>query len=153
MRIEAEEVSKAAERFKNVGSELAEWEEKHGKGKGVVNSEGSPTLHNHSTSQLPVLGREQPAEGRTSPSLPPLNRDGSGLYEELPMKSPPLRDTGTPTSAAGFYGVEELKDDSSPRIQPPVSPAMTDSELEGKLKLLEEVKKARESIRGSIDEL
>lgn len=163
MRIEADEVSKAAERFKNVGSELAEWEEKHGNGKSVVGDLGggsaSPTLHRRSTSQLlPILGRDQaPADvqGRASPSLPPLRRDDSGLYEELPLTSPAGRDMGTPTSATGFYGVEQLKDDSSatPRTLAPVSPALADSELEEKLRLLEEVKKARESIRGSIDEL
>jgi len=161
MRIEAEEISKAAERFKNVGSELAEWEEKHGKGKGVVSDlrAGDTSPSYHSASQLlPILGREQqPVEdkGLTSPSLPPLRRDGSGLYEEVPLASPTGRDMGTPTSAIGCYGVEQLKDDSSPAPRPtaPVSPALTDSELESKLKLLEEVKKARESIRGSIDEL
>lgn len=149
MRLEADEVSKAAERFKNVGSELAEWEEKHGKGGCNVSTEAGSSHHltNGSTSQLPMLSHAQ----APSSHLPPIGTEGRGMYSELALQSPPIgRDVGTPTTA--HFDIEELKDESTPRTLA-ASPAMTDPELEGKIKLLEEVKRARESIRGSIDEL
>lgn len=153
MRIEVDEVSRAAERFKNVGTELADWEEKHGKGSGVVIESGqSGTLHSLSTTHLPILGREQSFQdrGARSPSLPPIDTHGKALYESFLISSPPLR-VDTPTS--GYCGTEQLKDDSTPRTLANASPGAYDPELEIKMKLLEEVRKARESIRGSIDEL
>lgn len=149
MRLEAEEVSRAAENFKNIGTDLAEWEEKHGKGAGNVSGlpGSSSSFHDGSTSQLPILQHGQASGSH----LPPIGTEARGLYSELPLHSPPVgREFGTPTTA--HFDVEELKDNSTPRTLA-ARPAMTDSELEDKLKLLEEVKKARESIRGSIDEL
>jgi len=66
-RIEAEEVSKAAEKFKNVGSELDEWEEKHGKG-----STGTSTPREHgSNTVLSQLGYTED-QGRRRVLFEPL---------------------------------------------------------------------------------
>ncbi|WVQ85089.1 hypothetical protein IAT38_007253 [Cryptococcus sp. DSM 104549] len=182
MRLEAEEVSKAAERFKNLGAELNQWEEKHGEGaegskKGCAPSSGpsSPrpdigytypgagagraeSLHaDRSSVLLPQLGfedeHEQRRDGRGSSTLSLLggNTDTRGGYEGVALSSPAASvanfggagTVGTPTSAM-FIGVEELK---------PEHPVRDESDLEEKLRLLEEVKKARESVRGSLNQL
>jgi hypothetical protein len=159
MRIEAEEVARAAERFKNVGSDLREWEEKHGNGQGVVELDPSQTLHDGATAHLPILAREQltTQQRPSSPHLPPIDTGLRALHEELQIDSDPpaaKRDTATPSTIT-FHGVEELKDDpaTSRTRTGQTSPVAVEPELEEKMRLLEEVRKARESIRGSIDEL
>ena len=134
-RIEAEEVSRAAERFKNVGSELNEWEEKHGN-----SSPGSSTL-------LPQLGFTQDQVDRRSSSLSLYPNTGSrGAYDFIPLNSSEL---GTPTT--GKFSM--IESPQSPATEVPSSPAMTDPELESKMRLLAEVKKAREEVQGSLDKL
>ena len=130
MRAEADEVSKAAERFKNVGAEMAEWEEKHGKG----SSGTTKSIGRESTLVPSILDIEKTSDSKANLlSLP---------YQAVALDSPPLLQ-GTPTTA--WHSVEEL----SSEIRPP----MNDQDLESKLKLLEDVRKARESIRGSLDDL
>lgn len=158
MRIEAQEVEKAAERFKNVGSELEAWEEKHGHGSTTAKGDGgglSPTLPvlNHddrpvhergqSTNSTTVLLSSRDAPGSSSidyigpaPATSYINRFGT---EEL---------HDTPDSAGQFGNLFSSTPSSSPTTAIP-----GDADLESKLKLLEDVRKARESIRGSIDEL
>ena len=120
MRIEADEVSKAAEQFKNVGSELAGWEEKHGKG-----AEGSTIAAK--------MDKESPESNTVS--LPPIDTDRAG-YRSVSLDSPALVQGSTPSTA--WHSVEEL---------------VPQDDLGSKMKLLEEVRKARESIRGSLDDL
>ncbi|WVR06361.1 hypothetical protein IAU60_003392 [Kwoniella sp. DSM 27419] len=154
-RIEAQEIERAAERFKNVGAELDEWEEKHGN--------QSPTSGQHSVGRsdpygsldhakraersqldLPQLGfSEGRSEARPSSSLGLLDRSPDRrLYEGVALDSP----TGIPetpmSDVAGRNGVDQLP-----------SPASTDRELESQMRLLAEVQRAREEIRGSIDNL
>ncbi|ORY28458.1 hypothetical protein BCR39DRAFT_468244 [Naematelia encephala] len=148
-RIEAEEVSRAAERFKNVGSELNEWEEKHGKGSMGTGSTPPSTLQLDRTSVvLPQLGFDEDQGRRTSSALsllPPV--ETRSLYDSLPLNSPPL-ENGTPTTGR-FSMMEELNTDQA--VFP--SPALTDPELESKMRLLDEVKRAREEVRTSLDKL
>ncbi|KAK8858594.1 hypothetical protein IAR55_002823 [Kwoniella newhampshirensis] len=165
-RIDAIEVEKAAERFKNVGAELNEWEEKHGKDPSVSGSgpssdlygsgKGSTLRADRSSVILPQLGfadeRAPIREGRLSSTLSLLrNTDSRGTYEGLGMNSPTLANTlDTPTSTV-FLGIEEVK--PIERAPGPSSPIENDPEIESKLRLLEEVKKAREEVRGSLDRL
>ncbi|WRT67799.1 uncharacterized protein IL334_004773 [Kwoniella shivajii] len=174
-RIEAEEIEKAAERFKNVGAELNEWEEKHGASSsasgpgssgptdpyGSLN--GSALRATRESVLLPQLGFEFDRErdrdynyGRPSSTLSLLrdpemrnNGNGNGSYEPLSIKSPTLNIPDTPQSM--FIGLEELK----PAEPIPSSPtgSGSDSELEQKMRLLAEIKKAREDVKGSLDKL
>ncbi|ORX40061.1 hypothetical protein BD324DRAFT_254203 [Kockovaella imperatae] len=110
-QIEAEEISRAAERFKNVDAELEEWEEKHGK-----NSSKST--------------------GESTIALPELEK---GDLDDTPLGLLPASHHNSGPSTA-WNSVEEFV--SAP-----------EEDLQNKLKLLEDVKKARESIRGSLDNL
>ena len=130
LRAEADEVSKAAERFKNVGAEMAEWEEKHGKG----SSENSKSFGRASTLVPSALDIEKTSESKTNLlSLP---------YQAVSLDSPSLLQ-GTPSTA--WHSVEELNSETRPSAK--------DDDLESRLKLLVDVRKARESIRGSLDDL
>lgn len=147
-RIEAEEVSKAAERFKNVGDELSEWEEKHGKG----STGGSKPRDGRSSVNLPQLGFTDGQGRRPSSSmslLPPPAIETRDFYDIVPLNSPPMTDTaGTPTTGT-FSMMESLKSPGTDIACPLVG----DPELESKMQLLAEVKKAREEVRGSLDKL
>ena len=152
MRIEAEEVAKAADRFINVGIEREEWEEKHGNSSTGMRHSESGRL---ASAGLPILNHSQPKGYSSTPSLslPPIDENGRGQYDSVSMVSPGIRassDMGTPLTDRFT-----LKDDSGPRKSTsiPTSPALTDSDLESKLRLLDKVRKARESIRGSINDL
>ncbi|WWC88694.1 uncharacterized protein L201_003607 [Kwoniella dendrophila CBS 6074] len=159
---EAEEIERAAERFKNVGAELNEWEEKHGNASPTSGPGSSgPTdpygsLHGSAmratrdSMALPQLGFESDRDHRASSTLS-LLRDGEpkGSYEPIAMRSPSLAGPDTPMSM--FVGLEELKS-GDPGLEPN-SPTSSDPELEQQMKLLAEVKKAREDIRGSLDRL
>ena len=138
-------MSKAAERFKNVAAELNEWETKHGKGF----EDGFASRYDRSSVVLPQLGYaggyDQVA---TSILLPRATIDSSALYKVLPLQSPPIQDSGTPTTNESSL-VEEF---SSPGGDI-CSPGMIDSELESKMRLLAEVKKARQEVQGSIERL
>jgi hypothetical protein len=166
-RTDAIEVSKAAERFKNVGSELQEWEDKHGSGSSAVRPGSSTPL-----SPYELLDAPSPATtvddgrgGLVRPSFPRgddsdrrrasstmslLHRDDRdrGTYDSLSLHSPPLQHT---PSSAHFSGLEELL---APEVTAKtLSAPVTDPELESKIRLLEEVKKAREEVRGSLDKI
>lgn len=171
-RIEAEEVSKAAERFKNVGTDLEEWEEKHGKYRtlGSGNSRdlddgqaglgsGSASLRdvNRSSVALPRLDfnddelRAAANAGPSSSSRPRselsllADRANQGSYQHLPLSSPGLESRSD---------MEILQPEPSTAPQPgSASPTGTDPELESKMRLLEEVKRAREEVRSSLDML
>ncbi|WVO12614.1 hypothetical protein L204_100219 [Cryptococcus depauperatus] len=187
-RIEAEEISRAAERFKNVGVELAEWEEKHGNdpkcGVVIVKKEGrsSPVSFvqvsnlsgysmraDRSSELMPQLGFDDSKErdefiksdNRASSTLSLLTNDPLVAHDRSSssISLDRVRDTNdprgvyetvnadTPTSSM-FLGIEELKPE---RL---VENAETKGDsLEEQLKLLEEVKRARESIRGSLEAL
>ncbi|WWD18486.1 hypothetical protein CI109_102938 [Kwoniella shandongensis] len=164
-RIDAVEVEKAAERFKNVGAELTQWEEKHGHQSSVSGSGSGPSSYPYGSSTLqadrssvalPQLGfadeTDGRRDGRPSSTLSLLRRtDSRGYYEGLGINSPTLQNNSdTPTSAM-FTGIEELR--SPERGAGLTSPVGNDPELESKLKLLEEVKRAREEVRGSLDKL
>ncbi|WVW84646.1 hypothetical protein I302_106680 [Kwoniella bestiolae CBS 10118] len=159
-KIEAEEIEKAAERFKNVGAELNEWEEKHGNASptsgpgssgptdpyGSLNGEAMRATRD--SVLLPQLGFESDRDRRPSSTLS-LLRDtekDTGNYEPLGMKSPTI---GLETPQSMLVGLQELKS-SSPE---PATPTADNPELEQQMKLLAEVKKAREDIRGSLNRL
>ncbi|WVQ72782.1 hypothetical protein IAR50_002342 [Cryptococcus sp. DSM 104548] len=211
-KIEAAEVARAAERFKNVGVELEEWEGKYGAngtgGEDVGDKEkqyaayeagyrerqmqgqGARQEADQSSVLLPHLGFDEslnsrPSEDtsfsytrRASSTLSLLNhdslsrprpssslsllrqpcapgpRDNRGMYESVNL------DTPTPTgSMFGNLGMEELKldlDPASPSARPAAGTSASgkaDDDLEEKLRLLEDIKKARESLRGSLDML
>ncbi|OXM79407.1 hypothetical protein C364_02904 [Cryptococcus neoformans Bt63] len=182
-RIEADEVSKAAERFKNVGAELVEWEEKYG-GKprsesehngtekcGSVRDVSSPSgpcavtltadgsrssallpqlgfkdsqeppeiLNKHASSNLSLLGQDISPQIRPSSSfsLVRIASDSGRGYENI--------NPGTPTDIMSL-GMEKLKPD-----EPSGGIGSDSSDLESKLRLLEEVRKARESVQGSLE--
>lgn len=158
-RLEAEEVARAAEHFKNVGSDLKEWEEKYGNGgaRSPASGEGGQgrggyDLDNDRASvllpALPFDEREQ-RPGRTSSTASLLQRHDR--YEPLSLKShSPTSANHTPTSLR-FTGAEELlSSDVGPSATAGVS---ADAELESKLKLLEEVKRARESVHSSLEKI
>ncbi|WVQ96667.1 hypothetical protein IAU59_003773 [Kwoniella sp. CBS 9459] len=157
-KIEAEEIEKAAERFKNVGAELSEWEDKHGNGTrrsgspppssvptdpyGSLSGSAKRLEHDHSSIMLPQLGFGQSPEDRRG-SIG--DSDPKGLYESVALSSPGLPHPDTPSGM--LLGLEELKSGE------PSSPTHSNPELESQMKLLEEIKKAREEIRGSLDRL
>ncbi|KAK6908218.1 hypothetical protein I203_102219 [Kwoniella mangroviensis CBS 8507] len=159
-KIEAEEIERAAERFKNVGAELNEWEEKHGNtsptsgpgSSGPTDPYGS--LHGEAMRAtresiiLPQLGFESDRDNRPSSTLSLLrDTEPKGNYEPVAVKSP----TGLDTPQSMFVGLQELKS-GSPEPEPS-SPTGSNPELEQQMRLLAEVKKAREDIRGSLDRL
>ena len=143
-RIEAEEVSKAAERFKNVGAELNEWEEKYGNG-----SSAGPVRHaERSSIALPQLNEEGSRTSSRLSLLPEIERRGGN--DVVALYSPPLLETGTTTTETERLStIDSIK---SPDLKP-YSPAMTDPELESKVRLLAEVTKARKEVKGSLDKL
>lgn len=169
-RADAEEVSKAADRIKNVGSELQEWEEKYGTGSASRSGTATPlspfdynglaspatTLNDRRGSVvLPTLSATG-GDRRNSSAMSLLHKDERRGYDSLSLHSPPIGDT--PTSAH-FSGLEEML---SPEITS--TPArgtggatstgpIIDPELESKIRLLEEVKRAREEVKGSLDKI
>ncbi|KIR68578.1 hypothetical protein I312_100331 [Cryptococcus bacillisporus CA1280] len=179
-RIEEEEISKAAERFKNVGAELVEWEKKHGGNpvseSGLDGTEKSGSageasfpsepyaisfkgnrssvllpqlefkasqepeiLNKRASSSLSLLGHDTSPQMRRSSSLslPRIASDLGEGFENL--------NSYTPTNSM-FLGIEELKPE-----EPFIGVGRDSSDLESKLKLLEEIKKARESVQGSLE--
>lgn len=179
-RIEEEQISKAAERFKNVGAELVEWEKKHGGNpiseSGLDGTEKSGSageasfpsepyaisfkgnrssvllpqlefkasqepeiLNKRASSSLSLLGHDTSPQMRRSSSLS-LPRIASNLGEGIENLN-----SYTPTNSM-FLGIEELKPE-----EPFIGVGRDSSDLESKLKLLEEIKKARESVQGSLE--
>lgn len=154
-RVEAEEVAKAAEHFKNVGSELNEWEEKHGRGSGnkspnsgFDSGHGGQTASLHENDLLPALGfTERDRPGRTSSTASLLHRQER--YEPLSVHSPTT--IGESPTTLNFTGHEEML--SAEHGISPSSRMPVDSELESKIKLLEEVKRARESVHSTLEKI
>jgi hypothetical protein len=154
-KVEAEEVAQAAERFKNVGADLNEWEEKHGDGAspktpgtGGYGTSLEPFEYqdNRSSVQLPSLGFEEGRRAhKTSSTASLLMRHER--YESLPLQSPTADNSPTTLKFPGL-GLEEML---SPDHAKPQS--ADDAELESKLKLLEEVKRARESLHSSLERI
>lgn len=164
-RIEAEEVSKAAERFKNVGSELGEWEDKHGTGSVGGSTKLSMLSADRTSVLLPQLDMHPGGGDKRSSSvlslLPTVDKRASTSlsifppteyrpYESLPLNSPPMSNTTPSTGRFSMAIMEELR---SPEQRDLAGPTLTDPELESKMKLLDEIKKAREEVRGSLDKL
>lgn len=158
-RVEAEEVARAAEHFKNVGSDLNEWEEKYGNGGARSPSSGGDghrqsgyDLDNDRASvllpALPFSERDQ-RPGRTSSTASLLQRHDR--YEPLSLNShSPTSVNQTPTTLNFTGGEELLAFDAGPRA---TAGLPVDAELESKLKLLEEVKRARESVHSSLEKI
>ena len=137
MRLEAQEVSRAAEKFKNVGADLAEWESKHSRGSSPP-SYSSPQLECHGSN------------GRSGINLLKAGIDKSTDGSSHLDLSPTLTTTD-------WLAPEELKDDFGP--SPTTRGTLTDqdllreTDLGDQMRLLDQVRRARESIRGSLDEL
>lgn len=179
-RMEEDEISKAAERFKNVGAELVEWEEKYG------NKPRSESEHNGTEKCGSVRDVSSPSgpyaisltADRSSVLLPQLEFNDSQESEILKKRpsnnlsllgndiSPQIRPSSSfslvrvasesgkgheninpdkPTNTM-FLGIEKLKPD-----EPSSGLGRDSSDLESKLRLLEEVRKARESVQGSLE--
>lgn len=149
-KVEAEEVARAAEHFKNVGSELNEWEEKHGPGDKSPSSGGQgpsqvTTIHEADRASvfLPALGfDDRMRPDRTSSTASLLQKQDR--YEPLSLYSPTTVNN-TPTTLNFRRDTEEM-------LSPEPAPT-TDSELESKLKLLEDVRRARESVHSSLEKI
>lgn len=162
-KAEAEEVAQAAERFKNVGSELNEWEEKHGSSSSprTPGSEGYSQFkardsvdfpdNNRSSVQLPSLGFDETRAGKTSSTASLLMRnDRNSTYNAVPAVSPSVGNTPTTMNFSNL-GLEEMLSPEIGRGSPQA--AASDPELESKSKLLEEVKRARESVHSSLEKI
>lgn len=141
-------MSKAAERFKNLETEQTEWEEKYGNGSA---GPSSPSNLNDtpSTGAVPHLDFNDPR--RASSQLSLLSQKDR-RYESLSLHSPTLGEMQRPGSSAGHLmeGREVMKDD---QIYGVVPVSKEDDEIESKMKLLEEVRQARLSVRSSLDQL
>jgi hypothetical protein len=72
-------------------------------------------------------------------------------YDSLPLHSPTADNTPTTLNFPGL-GLEEILSPDTGR-QTPATAAAGDAELESKLKLLEEVKRARESVHSSLERI
>lgn len=130
-RIEAQQVAVAAENFKNVDAELAEWEGKHGEKSPLA--EVPPILNFDHTPSTNTLVN---AAGGASP----------GKREAFPVSLQPREQ---PREQRRLSLLEEMgySDNSSP-----VSP-IEDLDLEQKVQLLAQVRRARESIASSLNQL
>lgn len=129
-REDSVEVSKAADRLKNLEGEQTEWEEKYGQ-----SSIGSPGI----TSGLPKL--DFAAGGRPSSQMS-LLREGDGRSIHSPVLGELVIGTGEQRS-------EELRSPFKPNAKDEAS--REDDEIESKMRVLEEVRQARLSIASSLD--
>lgn len=103
--------------------------------------------NNRSSIQLPSLGFEEGRRtGKTSSTASLLMRHER--YDSLPLHSPTADNTPTTLNFPGL-GLEEML--SPDARSTPVTTG--DAELESKLKLLEEVKRARESVHSSLERI
>lgn len=144
-RAEAQEIDRAAENFKNVDAELAEWEGKYGNDSSSNTLAGTFSLAKNS---IPTL--------RSSPSY--------GERQVL-LDSPPIGSPPPPTESKRLSLLEEMgfQENGSKggeevmlvenRAETPATPTTADPELDQKLQLLAEVRRARQSIRSSMDQL
>jgi hypothetical protein len=104
---------------------------------------------NRSSIQLPALGFEEGRRaGKTSSTASLLMRHER--YDSLPLHSPTADNTPTTLNFPGL-GLEEMLSPDA-RITPAAA-ATGDAGLESKLKLLEEVKRARESVHSSLERI
>jgi hypothetical protein len=126
-KIEAVEISRAAELFKNVDAELAEWEGKYG-GK---SDSGTETL-----ADTLQMGKGMPRSMSSAPTTPGID---SPSIESRNLNLTPIIDTPRRLSLMEEMGYKE-----DPKVDP---------ELEQKVQLLAEVRRARQSIRSSMDYL
>lgn len=133
-RIEAEQIDKAAENFKNVDAELAEWEGKHGESSPGVLSRG---LIPSSTYTLVGSGS-----------------GGSGHKEMLASgESPPRNSQLVEPRRLSLLEEMGYADEKNTSASPSTPATPVDPELEQKLMLLAEVRRARQSVRSSMDAL
>lgn len=160
-RIEAEEVARAAENFKNVDAELAEWEGHHGDGSSTTKlySEKDPDeLSYMRRPSLSAFPSTTPVLTSNSASSKPKQDylSDSGGYQPVPTTTRRvslMEEMGFATEG----GTKEV-DLGDPCPTPggdkaPSSELGAGDELEEKLRLLAEVRKARQSIRSSMDQL
>ncbi|EIW66783.1 hypothetical protein TREMEDRAFT_65185 [Tremella mesenterica DSM 1558] len=174
-RIEAEEVTKAAERFKNLGNEMSQWEEKHGHGTsnsvstGISPRSPTPGTPGYENGTLPRLsfvdpgsgsGRSGRAESTLSLLRPSPASARTSTYEALALDSPTtstpiLQHNSQAPSISKFEGLEGLLSDSTSPVTPPnnKSTILIDEDLANKMRLLEEVKKAREEVKKAREEV
>jgi hypothetical protein len=144
-RIEAQEIDRAAEHFKNVDAELAEWEGKHGTDSSSHTLGGTLAKSNITARHLST-----PTTLWSTPSTTKLK----DLAESPPRDVTPMNDTPKPLSLLDEMGYRDDHAKGPDTPGTPITPSdPLDPELEQKLQLLSEVRRARQSIRSSMDYL
>ena len=159
-RVDAEEVSKAAERFKNLEAEHSEWEEKYGNSSTAgPSSSGSGMGHKHDNSldtpgavDLPELQFARDSNDKRFSSTHSLLSQGERQrYEPVGQASPTL--DAFPLQPQRNRSRTRLNDIDTTPAEELVGDDKTDPALDEQMKLLEEVKKARLEVRSSLDRL
>lgn len=144
-RREAEEVARAAENFKNVDAELAEWEGKHGDG----SAKGSSVLFTPPLEPRPKLPGFDDGQGNNSYST----LVGTAGTRKEAQPPPEIQVNPRRMSLLEEMG---YKDDDAAPVSPHTPTQMvhdTDPEIEQKLQLLADVRRARQGVRSSMDML
>lgn len=156
-RIEAEEVARAAENFKNVDAELAEWEGQHGDGASTTKLYTEKDADDFSYSRRPSLG--------TLPSTTPLLYDAPNSKPKQDYFTEPAGYQAVPTTTRRVSLMEEMGfaseggtkevdlGDPCPTPRGTTAELGANDDLDEKLRLLAEVRRARQSIRSSMDQL
>lgn len=154
-REDAVEVSKAAERFKNLEAEQTEWEEKYG-------TPGGPSSAGHAERSM-----ETPS---TSADLPLLeftrdSRDSRDTRDTRDVRDQRFSSTHSLLSQTRYETVAQgsptldvfpsARDSPREELASPqkTSKSLEDQVLEDQMRLLDEVKRARMEVRSSIDKL
>lgn len=158
-RIEAEEVARAAENFKNVDAELAEWEGQHG--------DGGSTTKLYSEKDTDEFSYRRPSLGQFPSTTPILNANQVSAKPKQDYLADSAGYQPVPTTTRRVSLMEEMGfateggtkeiDLSDPCPTPgekgPSSEIGAGDDLDEKLRLLAEVRRARQSIRSSMDQL
>lgn len=133
-RIEAQQIAIAAENFKDVDAELAEWEGKHGDGRG------------HMSEVAPVRGFEG---NRTPSTLVGGGPSSPGIREKRPASVYRAEVNRPEPNRISLLEEMGFAEDGSQTRPSTTTPVTADEELEQKIQLLEEVRRARESVASS----
>lgn len=148
-RVDAVEVGKAAERFKNLEAEQNEWEEKYGHG---ASPSAGPSSSGHQT--VPDTPRDVPQlefaresrDKRFESTHSLLSLAEKSRYEAVPQGSPTADVFPRARDESPREELREPANDKGKEVG-------EDKVLEDQMKLLDEVKRARLEIRSSIDRL
>lgn len=159
-RIEAEEVARAAENFKNVDAELAEWEGQHGDGTSTTKLYSEKDTDEYSYSRRPSLGQFPSTTpiltANSAPSKPKQDYlADNGGYQPVPTTTRRvslMEEMGFATEG-GTKEVDLGDPCPTPGEKGPSSELGAGDDLNEKLRLLAEVRRARQSIRSSMDQL